>query len=65
MATVRVTRQRMLVSRTSIRPFKNYYEAEASDGRRFTNDSIVTLRQVLRRHYGRDVEIIETWKENG
>lgn len=38
------------------------YEAEADDGRRFTNDSIVTLRDVLKRKCGRDVRIIETWK---
>ncbi len=29
---------------------------------RFTNDSIVELRRVLKRHYGRAVVIIEPWK---
>ena len=38
------------------------YACVGPDGRRFDNDSIVTLREVLRRHYGRDVSIIEPWK---
>lgn len=63
MITVTVTRG-SIASRTpgNRRPVSNYYEAQASDGARFTNTSIVTLRDVLRRKYGRDVVIVETWK---
>lgn len=39
-----------------------HYYGEADDGARFDNSSIVTLRQVLRRKYGRTVRIVETWK---
>lgn len=38
-----------------------FYEAQGEDGRRFDNRSIVTLRRVLRKRYGRDVRIVETW----
>lgn len=44
------------------RPFSNYYECRGPDGEKFTNTSIGTLRDVLRRRYGRDVVIVETWK---
>lgn len=37
------------------------YECTGPDGRRFDNRSIVTLREVLRRAYGK-VKIVEPWK---
>jgi hypothetical protein len=37
------------------------YEAHGPDGTKFTNDSIVTLRSVLRRRYP-GVTIVEPWK---
>lgn len=39
-----------------------YYECVGPDGTRFNNMSIRSLRDVLKRHYGRDVEIVELWK---
>lgn len=36
--------------------------AKSPDGRRFDNGSIVELRRVLKRAYGRDIEIVEPWK---
>jgi len=37
------------------------YETTGPDGTRFTNDSIVTLRQVLKRRYP-GITIVEPWK---
>jgi hypothetical protein len=39
-----------------------YYKGLAGDGTRFDNTCLTTLRSVLRRKYGKDVEIVETWK---
>lgn len=38
------------------------YECFGPDGRRFDNTSIRSLRDVLKRRYGRDIEIVEPWK---
>jgi hypothetical protein len=63
MTTINVTRG-TLASRSpgNRRPFSNFYECDGPDGRHFTNTSIVTLRDVLRRRYGRDVQINELWR---
>lgn len=45
------------------RPIGWLYECTGPDGRRFNNRSIVTLRDVLKRRYGRDVRIVEPWKQ--
>lgn len=39
-----------------------HYYAIGPDGTRFDNGSIVTLRDVLRRRYGRDIQVSETWR---
>jgi hypothetical protein len=39
------------------------YETTGPDGTRFDNRSIATLRDVLRRKYGRGLVIVEPWKE--
>lgn len=39
------------------------FETTGPDGRLFTNDSIVELRRVLKKRYGRDVVIVEPWKK--
>ncbi len=39
-----------------------YRTAFCEQSGRFTNDSIVELRRVLKRRYGRDVVIVEPWK---
>lgn len=43
----------------------HYYASETPDGTQWDNDSIVTLRTLLRRHYGKTVVINETWKNGG
>lgn len=45
------------------RPIGWFYECTGPDGRQFNNRSIVTLRDVLKRRYGRDVRIVEPWKQ--
>jgi hypothetical protein len=45
------------------RAASNYYECTGPDGRRFTNTSIVTLREVLRSRYP-GVTIVEGWSTN-
>lgn len=37
------------------------YSAVGPDGAQFDNDSVVTLRAVLRRRYGRAIVIKEEW----
>jgi hypothetical protein len=39
-----------------------YMTAFGEQSGRFTNDSIVELRRILKRRYGRDVVIVEPWK---
>ena len=41
--------------------WKWVYDCTGPDGRQFDNDSIVTLRSVLRRHYP-GVIVVEPWK---
>lgn len=43
------------------RPFKSDYYAVGPDGVEYQNNSIVTLRSLLRQRYGR-VTLVETWK---
>lgn len=38
------------------------YDCVGPDGTRFDNRSIVELRRVLKRHYGRDVVVVEPSK---
>lgn len=59
---VSVRRERVASSGHGFAWYWHYY-AQGSDGGRFDNRSIVTLRAVLRRRYGRDVTLIETWKD--
>lgn len=61
---ITITRTDLFVGYGVRRPFKWTYSCTGPDGRRFTNDSLVTLRQLLRRKYGRGVRIIEPWKES-
>lgn len=60
--TVTIERINTLRSRFSTSPFHWVYKTVGPDGRRFDNDSIVTLRSVLKRRYGRSLVIIEPWK---
>lgn len=57
--TFTVTRSRMRRGNY----FQNYYETVGPDGAQITNASITTLRNYLKSTYGRDIKIIETWKE--
>lgn len=43
------------------RPFKWIYDCVGPDGTRFDNDSIVTLRQILKSRYP-GVSVVEPWK---
>lgn len=63
-ARIEVTRG-AIASRTpgNRRPISNFYECHGPDGTKFTNTSIGTLRTLLRQRYGRDVVIVETWKD--
>jgi len=64
-----MTTDHILIRRTKVYPsiarrgpaWKWVYDCKGPDGARFDNDSIVTLRKVLRRHYP-DASIIEPWK---
>ena len=60
--TVTVTRSTLFLGYGSLRPFTWLYEAVAEDGTRFDNRSLVELRRVIKKRYGRDVRIVETWK---
>lgn len=58
---IRVTRQR--VRRGNYAPWHNYVSgADTPDGKRFDNSSLVTLKQVLSRHYGQRIELIKDWE---
>ena len=48
-----ITKKRMLVSRQSLRPFTSLYEATGPDGTKFTNTSLVEIKRVMKRRYGR------------
>lgn len=63
-ATITITRQQIYKSpnRNARFAWKWIYDAIGPDGRRFDNDSIVALRGVLRRAYGRDTKLVESWK---
>jgi hypothetical protein len=61
MTVVRVTRQRIASRGHGFAWYWHYY-VTGPDGTRFDNRSIVTLRERLRHRYGRDVQIIESWK---
>jgi hypothetical protein len=59
---IRVERSRVYPSVARRGPaWKWVYNCVGPDGRRFDNDSIVTLRDVLHRAYP-GVEIFEPWK---
>ncbi len=58
---IRVTRQ-TIHHRGHLRPIRDHYYCTGPDGRRFDNGSLVTLRQVLRRRYGK-VEIVKAWEQ--
>lgn len=60
--TVTVQRINLFVGHGRLRPFKWTYKTVGPDGRLFTNDSIVELRRVLKKAYGREVVIVEPWK---
>lgn len=61
-AVIRVERCRVYPSVARRGPaWKWVYNCVGPDGRRFDNDSVVTLRDVLRRAYP-GVEIVEPWK---
>lgn len=60
--TIEVTRiTRFSCTPGNRRPFSWLYETTGPDGTKFTNGSIVTLRELLRRRYP-GVTIVETWK---
>ena len=61
-ASVRVRRERIASRGHGFAWYWHYYVDAGPDGTRFDNRSIVELRRILRRQYGRDVQIIETWK---
>lgn len=61
-AEIRITRESLFLGRQSLVSHGWLYTCQGPDGSRFDNRSIVTLRDVLRRKYGRDVVIIEPWK---
>lgn len=50
-----------LFRRGALRPYVWTYAATGPDGRQFTNNSIVTLRQRLREVYP-GVVVVEPWK---
>lgn len=64
-------RHEVLVARTKIypRPARRgpawywSYTCIGPDGTRFDNTSITELRRVLKRHYGREIVIVEPWKD--
>jgi hypothetical protein len=57
--TVTVTRVDLFVG--GLRPLRWHYYTAGPDGTRFDNSSLVTLRQVLRRRYGRQLVIRTAW----
>ena len=59
---VRITRERLVNAQPGRRDPGFIHYCTGPDGTRFDNRSIVTLRDVLRRKYGRGVRITETWK---
>jgi hypothetical protein len=59
---ITVRRQNHFRGNGRLRPFGWWYECDGPDGTHFTNTSIVELRSVLRRRYGRAVVIKEEWK---
>lgn len=58
--TITVTRSLLTSSFPGRRP-SNYYECTGPDDTRYTNDSIVTLRTLLRRRYP-GARIVEGWR---
>lgn len=61
MATVTINRT-PLIGGVPPRPLGWHYEATGPDGREFTNTRIATLRDILKRRYGRDVGITKAWE---
>lgn len=59
MSTITVTREQMYHGFA----WKWWYYATGPDGTEFTNDSIVTLRKLLKRRYP-EALVIEPWKAN-
>jgi len=57
-----VTSERLVNAQPGRRDPGFIHYCTGPDGTRFDNRSIVTLRDVLRRKYGRGVRITETWK---
>ena len=61
--SIKVTRTRIRHGANRVATSVSWsYDATGPDGTKFDNSSIVTLRAVLRHHYGRDIKIIETWR---
>jgi hypothetical protein len=71
--TITINRSKLMRSRLATGPgpaWKWTYECQGpvymhelgEQSGRFTNDSIVELRRLLRSRYGRDVVIVEPWK---
>lgn len=58
---IEVERSELFTGYGSLRPFKWTYRTVGPDGTVFTNDSIVTLRQLLKRRYP-GITIVEPWK---
>lgn len=62
---VTITRQRLFNGHGARVPFSWLYDGRGSDGSRYDNRSIVELRSVLKRKYGRDgVRIIEAFDKS-
>lgn len=59
---VRVTRYHITNCQPGQRDQGYVYQTTGPDGSKWDNKSIVTLRDLLRRRYGRDLKITETWK---
>lgn len=64
MAEVTVTRTRLFNGVGRRVPFSWLYYATGPDGRRFDSRSIVEMRSVLKRRYGRDVVIVEDFDKS-
>ncbi len=62
MNEVKVTRYHITNAQPGQRDQGYVYQTTGPDESRWDNKSIVTLRDLLRRRYGRDLKITETWK---
>ena len=62
MAAITVDRVVRMHSVGNLTPASWLYSATGPDGKQFQNQSIGEMRRILRRNYGRDVEIKQNWE---